>query len=180
MFFAKKPWTYLHGILLAFGPVWALIILDWKHCLDFLKDRQYQAIYLVGLAGLAWAGGTDTERIFFWAAPVIYGLLGRAVERLWPRLLAAFWPGALLAVSQAISQRLFWTLPDPDWSSPVDRQTYFNLYSYFAERPAALASLFGNLLVIVLIVSWFAVQSLRKREPAAENAQPPPARGEAE
>jgi hypothetical protein len=77
-----------------------------------LREHQPEALYLAVLCVLGWVGGTDTERILLLAAPVVYVLIGRALEdcswlwRSWGVL-------ALLAVSQCLSQRWLWPIPQP-------------------------------------------------------------------
>ena len=60
---------------------------------------------------LAYVGGSDTERILGWAAPVVYVLIGRAIEAYWPVLRRHPVATAALAIVQLLSARVFWPVP---------------------------------------------------------------------
>jgi hypothetical protein len=144
---------YIHGWLLAFGPILFLLIFGWREVGRFLGEHQYQLAYLAGVIGLSWVGGPDTERFAFFAMPVIYLLCGKVIARnsvvLRSGLLISF-----LASIQAISERLFWTIPDypgvgqpgplnlvvtppePSWFFlvPFGNVSYLNLLSHFGRN----------------------------------------------
>jgi hypothetical protein len=171
----RKPISaYLLAWFTAFGPVLALLIFDGRRVRRDLLDRQY----LLGFSGLcavlAFFGGSDTERFLFWAMPVVYLLIARAYERQLAVVNATIVGGALL-IAQAVSARIFWTIPDPasetgplgDGGSLFDRayaiadrvfvidHFHWNLWSSFGSQPFRLVRL-GMYLVVtaLLIVAW--------------------------
>jgi hypothetical protein len=111
----KSPLTYLLGWFLSYGPVLLLPLLYWRACGRYLREHQAEAVFLAGLVVVAYIGGNDTERFVTWGAPVVYVLIGIALQELLasrphPALLG------LLVVAQAVAARLFWEVP----ATPVD------------------------------------------------------------
>jgi len=138
---------YIHAWLIAFGPILFLLLFDWRGSLGFLRGRQHLLFYLVGVMGLAWIGGYDTERYAFYAMPVIYVLCGRVIARnasifKSPVLICS------LAVTQLISARVLWTIPDY-WQSTAPNALQLALDtpapSYFMLIP------FGRISVLNLL-----------------------------
>lgn len=167
----KPPTSYLLAWFTAYGPVLALLAYDWRQAAADLRERQHLAGLMLLCAVLAYFGGSDTERFVFWAMPVVYLLLGRAFER--QRLLFGSWPlCAGLVIAQAISARIFWTIPDPRREglplgehsglverlySVVDRvlvidHFHWNLWSSFGSQPFRLVRLALYLGVTALLV----------------------------
>jgi hypothetical protein len=154
----KAPDSYAMGWLATFGPVLAIVAFDWRRALRFLADHEWLAAFFVGCAAVAFLGGSDTERFAFWSLPVVYLLLARAIER-HANVLRSASLVAGLVVSQAVSARVFWGIPDPHAESVValglksvwpDRiygvlnrlfvidSFHFNLWSSFGSRPFRL------------------------------------------
>jgi hypothetical protein len=106
----KNPLNYLLGWFLSYGPVLVLPLICWRACGRHLRDHQAEAVFLVGLLGVAYVGGNDTERFVTWGAPVVYVLIGIALREL---LAARPHPAllGLLVVTQALAARLFWVVP---------------------------------------------------------------------
>jgi hypothetical protein len=102
--------VWLHGAFIAYGPLIALVLARPCASVAYLRDHKELAIWLGYSAGLAWIGGSDTERFFFWSFPVVLVLAGRALLAL--DLRHAWLPCAVTALAQAISDRLFWSTPD--------------------------------------------------------------------
>jgi hypothetical protein len=79
-----------------------------RPALALLRDRVDLLVMLLGFAVLGWIGGTDTERILFWSAPIVLVLIGTSLS-------AAAWRApylvALFAVAQAFAMRLWWPTP---------------------------------------------------------------------
>ena len=130
------------------------------------------SVFLAGMALLAWIGGSDTERFLYWATPIVFVLIGRAFEGhvevfRAPALLA------LLAVSQAISQRIFWTTPDfgpgphliPVLTSLSGEVAYKDLVSFHGERWIKAVSLAEYLALAMVLLLW-----LRHRARASRDA----------
>lgn len=137
--YKKQLLAYLHAWFIAYGPVIALLVYNWRRVFAFLSANQYLCIYLLAFAVLAWIGGAETERYLFWAMPVVYLLVGISMEE-HGALLRSIPLAAVLIVSQAISQRLFWTIPNypnefpvtpiPVLTIPSSRCQLFDLYAY--------------------------------------------------
>ncbi len=167
----KPPTAYLLAWFTAYGPVLAILAYDWRRVLTDLGERQHLAALLLMCAGLAFLGGSDTERFVFWAMPVIYLLLGRAFER----NLAAFRGVGLatgLVIAQVVSARLPWPIPDPraetaalDGAASLADRLYavadrvlviehfhWNLWSSFGSQPFRLVRLALYLAVSGLLI----------------------------
>lgn len=171
----RKPITaYVLAWFTAYGPVLALLIFDARQVGRDLLDRQHLLGFLGLCAVLAFFGGSDTERFLFWAMPVIYLLIGRACER-HLAVVGSAAVGAALLIVQALSARIFWTIPDPafeagplgDAGSMFERlyavadrvfvidHFHWNLWSSFGSQPFRLARLAFYLVVAGgLIVAW--------------------------
>lgn len=152
---SKSPLAMCLGLFVTFGPVITLVAYDWRRAWAFLTSHQTGAVVLAASIGLAYVGGTDTERILFWSAPVVYALIGRAILAHWRSLSHAFVLVAL-TIAQLVSARLVLDIPPPSSAGALlDRQHllsasnayavldrllaidghYFNLWSFFAGQP---------------------------------------------
>lgn len=165
----RKPiLTYLTAWFITFGPLIIVAIYDWRQNVHFLRDNQYLLIYLASFAVLGWVGGTDTERILYWAMPVVYVLVGRSLQRISKLISVRLF--LVLVLAQLISQRVFVTIADPAVAPiPLSRPfwsrsfafaflsqltSYGNMWSYFCVP----GTLFGYLLLYVsfsiVIILW--------------------------
>ena len=97
---------------MCFGPVLAVPIYAWRPTLRFLADNEYLTAFMLSTAALAYFGGADTERFVFWSFPATYLIIAMAFER---NLDAVRCPrfAVAMAACQAISSRVFWSMPDP-------------------------------------------------------------------
>ena len=170
----QKPiFTWLLSWFLTFGPApIALIAVDARRALEFLRRHPDLLVYLVSCGVISYVGGVDTERIMLWAAPVVFVLMGRAVEehretlRCGPLV-------AVLAVVQLVSARLFWPIPRHGFSaqvlsgfSPLAQAYelvnrlividthYGNLWSFWGSRRLHAALLAYDLVLVAAIVVW--------------------------
>ena len=154
----KAPDAYVMGWLTAFGPVLAIVVLDWRRALRLLADHEWLGALLAACVALSFFGGSDTERFAFWSLPVIYLALARAIQH-HARALRSVPLVTALVVCQAVAARVFWGIPDPHAESVVslslgagwtDRvygvlnrlfvidSCHFNLWSSFGSRPFRL------------------------------------------
>jgi hypothetical protein len=167
----KPPSAYALAWFTAYGPVLALLAFDWRLVLTDLRDRQHLAAVLALCAVLAFFGGSDTERFVFWAMPVVYLLIGRSFERNL-RLFTSAALGVSLVIAQAVSARIFWSIPDPRLDpaplatdvSWIDRlyavadrvfvidHFHWNLWSSFGSQPFRLVRLALYLAVTALLI----------------------------
>jgi len=181
----RKPLSaYLLGWFIAYGPVLALLIFDGRDVLRDLRDRQHLLAFLGMCAVLAFFGGSDTERFLFWAMPVIYLLIGRACERRFAVIGSAA-IGAALLVVQALSARIFWTIPDPaseagplsNTGSWLDRlyavadrvfvidHFHWNLWSSFGSQPFRLARLGLYVAVTIAFLAAWHRRAVQQKAP---------------
>ena len=158
---ANKPvWSLLLAPFLAFGPMIALIAYGWRPTWEFLKRRLDLGALLALWLVLAYVGGTDTERLLFWAMPVVYLLIAQSIERHYTVVSSAAIAGLLIA-GQVLAQRVPWAVPDPGTAvtslsdvsgglatlyAIVNRvfvidDFHWNLWSNFGSRPFHLVQL---------------------------------------
>ncbi len=111
--YSRSLVTYLLGWLIAFGPALFVVLFDWRPAVEFLSKHRAVLVHLLGVAAVGWAGSLESERhALYWAAPIVYVLVGRSVERhgfvfkSWTLI-------AALIVAHAIGGRLFLTTPQP-------------------------------------------------------------------
>lgn len=104
----QKPFpTYIQSYFTTYGPMLALLAVSYKVVKDFLETEKFNSYYLLFICLVAWGIGSDTDRFLYWAMPVMYVLLGLALESLWgvfqsrPVLLI------LLMLTQLLAQRSF-------------------------------------------------------------------------
>ncbi|HET9706552.1 MAG TPA: hypothetical protein VFP85_21075 [Vicinamibacterales bacterium] len=167
----KRPESLLLTWLLVFGPVLAVVVYDWRATLTFLKTRADFSALLVLCAVLAYVGGTDTERLIFWSAPIVGLLVAQSIER-HRTLISSAMPAALLIAGQLLSTRVLWPIPDPGSAvlplaatpgalsrldAIVNRvfvidDFHWNLWSYFGSRPFHLVQLGFYLAIATAVV----------------------------
>jgi len=143
--------VYLHGLFIAFGPALVLPVYFSRTAAAWLKENPTQAWTLALFLVLGWVGGSDTERIVYWAMPVVYALFGVILEK------HALPKGFLLALAalQLLSHRVFMTLPD--FPGP-----YPDLWSYQASRSTQVLGLAAHVVAALGLWGW-----LRWREATA-------------
>ncbi|HTL71526.1 MAG TPA: hypothetical protein VL404_09575 [Candidatus Eisenbacteria bacterium] len=185
---AKKVPGYLLAWLIAFGPVIFLPIYAWRSSLAYLRRNAHLAVYLSAFAVLGYVGGSDTERLLYFSMPVVYALIGRAIEE--KRAVFVFLPAlALLVVSQCIAQRIFWTTPDfqnafrpaPMLLTPLSSKfPNRDLYSFYGSRLLNRQAfwqyaLLGSTLLLLWAGRERSFGRFSAKGPAASKKDPPPA-----
>lgn len=174
----RKPlFTWCLAWFFTFGPVLAIVAFDWRRAGRTLAARLDLTVYLGLFAMLSYVGGTDTERLLLWAMPVVYLLIGQAIEAS-PRLFLAA-PAIVLVCAQAVSSRVFWPIPSPGTdvspltaSGPfaarlwalIDRAIvvddfHWNLWSAFGSRPIHALTLAWDLAFAGTMVWWLTRRS---------------------
>jgi len=155
LFRTKPLFTLALAAFFTVGPVLTLALYDWRESGKLLGEHFYLVVYTLGCLATGYIGGHETERYWFWAAPVAYVLIAHAMARHKDALLHSAWVFVSLVLAQAISERIFWPIPDPgsgvpafgEWPwvwprvySVIDRLVviddyFWNLWSYFGSRP---------------------------------------------
>jgi len=160
--YGKPLLTYLHAWFIAFGPIIVIPIYNWRRMVRFMARNQFMLVYLLVFAVLGWIGGTDTDRILFWAMPVVYILIGQSIEDN-AVLLKSLPLLIILCVGQLISERVIWTTPDypgkfpsplPILTIPSNRCQYLDLLSFHGSRKIHVVSFFEYLSLGMLLLWW--------------------------
>jgi hypothetical protein len=186
----KPVFTWVLAWFITFGPaVVAVIGFDWRRAVDWLRDRPELAFYMTACGVVGFIGGTDTERLLFWALPVVYVLTARAMER-HQAVLSGGALAAMLVLSQVVSARLLWPIPDVLTSPTALRDVpslggriyaalnrvivmddyYWNLWSFFGSRPWHAALLVYDVLFVALLLFLMRQRSVSTPRPAASPA----------
>ncbi len=153
----------LHGLQLAFSPlIFAGLLLAYRRgsWQGFAGDTGTPLIFALSLFVLGWTGGSDTERILYWAAPLLMVIAGTGLKGLLDTRQGWLWL-ALLILLEAAGQR--WILPTPDYSAEAtsgwpllsfwaDGQ-YLDLYSFHGERRLEALSL-AQYTLVNGIIAW--------------------------
>ena len=151
--------VYLHGLFIAFGPALVLPLFFGRTALAWLKQQPVLTWMLTVFLVLGWVGGSDTERIVYWAMPIVYALFGVILEK--HALPKSFY--IVLIALQLLSHRVFWTLPDfpstvhsslPLFTPLTSACPYPDLWSFQAERRIQLVALLEYLLVTFSLWLW--------------------------
>lgn len=179
--YIKSPMVYLHSFFTAFGPLVVLFLFRWKKSFQFLKEENFHLIFFLIILVLAYIGGEDMYRFFYWAVPIVFVVLGKLLEKdhlLTGLLSRSSLLVAALVVLQAVSQRLFWTVPDypPDGDKffPVfltilsSKGSFLKLHFIWTEPKYALLSFYEYLLIISLLLLWLYRE---KRRMVSENGE---------
>src|SRR5207237_10790483 len=120
----------------------------------------------------------DTERYLFWSMPVVYVLIGRALEDLLP-IITAPWL-ALLVATQALAERVFWTIPQPGAGDSTaffnhgtsalllftplgDNVQYFDIFPAWMTQGYRLVLLGEYLVLGFVLLAWLSWLSSRAR-----------------
>ncbi len=109
----RNPIVYLLGWMSAFGPALFVVLFDWRAAVDFFSRHKVFLAYTAGVAVVSWAGSILSERhALNSAAPIVYMLLGRTIERhrAWFRSPSLV---VFLLAAQAVVHRVFWATPQP-------------------------------------------------------------------
>lgn len=158
----KPLLSYIQAYFVSYGPVIMIPVVYWRRTINFLWANQSMLVYLVGFMVLAWVGGSDTERFLFWGMPIVYLLVGRVMQEkvtVWKSL----WFVIFALLSQLVSQRICWTIPDyangflvpiPVLTIPSSRFNYLDLWSYHGRRIIQFISLIEYLLVAIVGSLW--------------------------
>ena len=148
------------GVLFVFGPAAVLVVLGWRD----LARRPEWVVAVAAVGALSWVGGSDTERILQFAAPVVLLLIARRVQRL--RLAATAGPFVAVAVLQFLAYRVGLAIGGPLVASPRDvisgvrpllsaLGAHNSFFSFFVSRAWLIAFLAAHAVsaAAILVVS---------------------------
>lgn len=121
--------TYVLAWFIAYGPILALVIYNWRSGLALLWENQSLFVFLLCVLVFAWIGGASANRYAQWAFPIVYVLMGRAVMEHSRELKSAAFV-FVLAVSQIIAQRVFMIWPDHPSDAPAVLPLFTPLGNY--------------------------------------------------
>jgi len=145
----KFPLAMPLGVALTFGPILVLACCAPRSSRRFLLRHQDLAAALMSLTFMAWIGGSDTERLLYYAAPVVFILIGRTLDRLDPvRELRWLVP---LLVLQTIAARWYWVLPD---SGPMGGVAFLTVFGREVAYEQLWSSHMGRALRMVLLTEY--------------------------
>jgi hypothetical protein len=158
-----KPWpTYVQAVFIVFGPAIVLVLFNWRRSWAFLESNQCFLAFMGAVFVLGYVGGNDTERYLYMATPVVYVLIGKAIED--NRLVLQSKPLVLLlCATQLIAHRVFWAIPDfpSDYRTPLPVLTvlrskfqYLDLWSFHGSRLIEAVSLAEYVLLAFLLILW--------------------------
>ena len=167
----NKPFlSYILAWFISFGVLLDLLLYDLRRARGFLARHRPLAAFLILVATVGWIGGTDTERILFWAAPGVYLLFGKAIEENWDLLRRNRLATWALVLGQAITHRVFLTTPDPGlnplpWPRSVDVgglfstllsrvNCYHDQWSYFANWASRSLTLAAYIVFLLILFIW--------------------------
>ena len=166
----KSLLLYAQAWFVTFGPIIVAPIYFWRESWQFLARNQFQLVFLVGVAAAAWIGGTDTERFLFWSVPVVFLLVGKALENHAILSRVGLFPLVLLG-TQLISQRAFWVIPDfprpfvtpfPVLTFPTSTFQYLDLYSCHGNRSIQMLVLLEYVILVMILLVWLNLWQSRR------------------
>lgn len=159
--YEKSVAKYLHAWFLAFGPVLLLAFFDFTSVKQFFIQNKALLYYFLLIAFVAWAGGSDTERLLYWSAPVVFVLAGKFLSER-PELLTK--PIlAVIAITQLISMRAFLLIPDEpsDYQSVIPFLTpltnefpLFDLWSWHGNAKMNIISFLQYIILYGILFFW--------------------------
>jgi hypothetical protein len=172
--FSRSLISYSLGWMVAFGPALFVVLFDWRSAVAYLSRHKAYLVYMVGVAALGWAASLESERhAINWGAPIVFVLLGRAIERggTWLRT-----PGlvAILVAAQILVNRLFLTTPQPraDYRSDVpallltplgERASYLHLFPDYVLPRMAWMQFAQFVLLGLLVLTWMSRRAYARR-----------------
>lgn len=169
---AKHPWSYLQAWMIAFGPVLVLPLFNWRKSWAFLGANPGLGVCLGVFAVLGWIGGSDTERILYWSFPIVFVLIGKAIEDNRFMLRSKLFL-VVLGGTQLIAQRVFWLVPDypnafpsvlPILTPPSANVPYLDLFSEFSGRIVQAVSIVEYAVLTIAMILWLEHQKRHWRE----------------
>ena len=157
--YEKPAPTYLHAWFIAYGPIIALALYDWRRLSSFLRGNQFMLTYLLSFAILGWMAGSDTERIHWACSLVRADRKGSGGHLRFNQGMAAGYDSHLESAGHRGFSGLFQYSSDhptplPILTIPSSRFQFLDLFSVHAERTIEAVSLV-QYLVLCALVLWY-------------------------
>lgn len=164
--YKKSIFILLHSLFYSFGPILFLILVNFKNCYKYIGENKELGLILVIIFVLGAAGGSDTERIFYWAMPVVYLIFLVSIERI--SIKNYKYTFGLLVISQLISIRSFLLTPDypntynsilPFLTPLSDRFPLLDLWVWHADTRVNIVSFGTYILLFATLYIIFVFES---------------------
>lgn len=161
--YRKSVLIYIHSWLLAYGPVLFILMIKYGETIQFLKDNKLSAYYLLIIAFMGLAGGSDTERILFWAMPIVYLMLLRIISEN-AKLFSSKLIVGIICVTQIINMRVFWATPDypnnyqsilPILTPIGNKFPLLDLWAWHSNLKVSMISFAGYVILFVVLLILF-------------------------
>lgn len=162
MLYTKSLFRFFHSWIVAYGAILILPALFYKQTWNYMKQHKIMATYLAIIIIFSYIGGADTERIAYWAFPVVFIFAGKILDEIELSRPNKNFLYALLII-QIVSQRLFNIIPD--YPSLCDKTIvlltpigncfpYLNLFPAHSELIPAIIGFAEWSLVIAALWWW--------------------------
>lgn len=166
----KSLLMYVHSLLIAFGPILLLLLyLMIKGKLNYEIPNPKQVYYLISIILiLAFVGGSDTERLAYWSAPLVFGFLAFQIDKnnlfKESKLLLS-----ILLILQLYSSRILFIIPD--YPCNANHQygfltqfgnnfQYLDLFAFHSDNKVRLVS-FASYIILTICVCALAITENR-------------------
>ncbi|MCX6148388.1 MAG: hypothetical protein NTW25_14235 [Candidatus Kapabacteria bacterium] len=160
----KSILMYVHSLLISFGPIILLLIyLKVKGILNFNIPSRTQVYFLISIILiLAFVGGSDTERLAYWSAPLVFGFLAFQIDKnnllRESKILLS-----VLLVFQIYSSRILFIIPD--YPSNANHQygfltqfgnnfQYLDLFAFHSDNKVRLIGFASYLFLAVFVYAY--------------------------
>ncbi len=161
--YTRSPFEYILSWLSVCGPIFFLCLYSWRVLYQFLWEHQHLLIYFLAILVAAWCGGWDVERYVLLGAPVIYVLIGLAI--LENKKLISWVPLAIiLIVTQAIAERIFWTIPDhnpedvttqlPFLTVMSSKMRYYDMFANHGKHHIVMVTALFEYFALGILIFW--------------------------
>jgi len=181
----KPLLTYLHAWFIAFGPMIVLPLLNCNLITTFFRTHRFHLIFLVMISILGWIGGSDTERIIYYAMPIVYVQIANVLLDTMEVLKHSPILITFIILIQCVSQRIFWYLPDypPSPHGPIHSLpaifgntvqfyhipfltilsscgNYLDLFSFHSGLTIKALTLVQYIIVSVMLLVWMRIRDI--------------------
>lgn len=162
MLYTKSLFRFFHSWMVAYGAILILPALFYKQTWNYMKQHKIMTTYLAIIIVFSYVGGADTERIAYWAFPVVFIFAGKILDKIELSKPNKNFLYAMLII-QIVSQRLFNIIPN--YPSMYDKTVvlltpigncfpYLNLFPAHSELIPAVIGFAEWTVVIAALWFW--------------------------